>query len=98
MEFYERFLRLCERQSLVKSSTQTPREFARTVADRWSPLLAANGLGTLPGALVEKFYAIRYGEALLPEAEETELLTTLQKLEKLFQQPQTMKPFPTTAG
>lgn len=92
IEFYERFLRVCERNRLLKKPQQTPREFALQVSQEWNPILAANGMATLPRSLVEKFYTIRYGDEPLVKSEEQELLETLRILEKAFQQQPTIKP------
>ena len=92
IEFYERFLRLCERQRITKAPQQTPREFAAKVSETWTSILSANGMGTLPRSLVEKFYEIRYGDQPLVKSEEQELLDTLRTLEKAFHQPPTATP------
>jgi hypothetical protein len=94
VEFYERFLRLCERNRLLKKPQQTPREFAALVSQEWNPILSANGMGSLPRSIIEKFYAIRYGDDPLVRSEEQELLETLKNLEKAFHQQPTTRPKP----
>jgi hypothetical protein len=92
VEFYERFLRLCETHNLAKEPTQTPREFSRQVANEWSLLLIDHGWTGLPASLVDKFYAVRFGEELLPPSDERELIATLQKLEQVVQARENGKP------
>jgi len=99
VEFYERFLRLCERHQLFKAPQQTPREFAKVVSEKWNPILVTQGFQTLPQSLIEKFYAVRYGDEILPQAEEQNFIDTVKTLEKAFHQPPTASSAPTaTAG
>jgi hypothetical protein len=85
VEFYERFLALCERRHLVKQPTQTPREFAGQVTKAWNGLLSAAGFAGLPSNIVEKFYGIRFGEQILPSDEQKQLMQTLAQLEQALQ-------------
>jgi protein-glutamine gamma-glutamyltransferase len=84
VEFYERFLALCEKQRLVKQPSQTPREFAGQVTRVWNDVLARDGFGQLPSNIVERFYDIRYGDRILPPEEERALVQTLTRLEQAF--------------
>lgn len=97
VEFYELFLRLCERQQLFKEPTQTPREFSRQVADKWNQLLTDHGWNSLPASLVDKFYAVRFGDELLAPSDEQDLLATLQQLEQAMEISSNGKPKITTA-
>ena len=85
VEFYERFLSLCEQRQLVKQPAQTPREFAVHVTESWNELLQTGGLAKLPTKIVESFYSIRFGEQILPDDQERQLVQTLTQLEQAFQ-------------
>lgn len=84
VEFYERFLALCERRHLIKQPAQTPREFAGQVTLTWNDLLSAEGFARLPSKIVERFYDIRFGEKILPDDEEQQLSQALAQLEQAF--------------
>jgi transglutaminase-like putative cysteine protease len=61
--FYERFENVCRQLGLVRSRSQTQREFAGTVGSRIRQVVqSADGLPELPPRLVEFFYRVRFGE------------------------------------
>ena len=74
IEFYRRLEAVLGRFGLVRSATQTQREFARHAE---SVLLESTGephLASLPGVVVEAFYCVRFGGSALdkPQAQAVE--------------------------
>lgn len=82
IEFYERFLKLCATQELVRSPGETPREFARAAGQKWSERLAQERLQEVPTELIERFYAFRFGDVPISRNEQNEIEGTLDRLER----------------
>ena len=71
IEFYLRMERMLTRIGLIRGSSVTPLEFARQSS--FTPLM-------LP--IVEAFYRVRFGNAVLTEEESKSVLKTLEQLER----------------
>jgi protein-glutamine gamma-glutamyltransferase len=61
VEFYRRFETLLARQGLVRSPSQTQREFAAAAGAHLVMATGENRLAELPEVVVEAFYHIRFG-------------------------------------
>jgi hypothetical protein len=86
--FYERFEELCRQLGLVRTRTQTQREFAGTVGPRIRQVIQSpDGLPELPPRLVEFFYRARFGEEELSTPVIDELNRDMTALEKAIRKP-----------
>jgi transglutaminase-like putative cysteine protease len=65
VEFYRRLESLLRRFGLVRTATQTQREFADSAAAAIYDSTGAAGLSGLPAEVVEAFYRVRFGGAAL---------------------------------
>jgi transglutaminase-like putative cysteine protease/uncharacterized membrane protein YecN with MAPEG domain len=80
--FYQRLLAWLARRRLVPVPAQTPREFARQAGQSLRQDPAAAPLAEAPVAIVDHYYAVRYGQVpLADEAPAAE--AKLEQLEKL---------------
>ena len=75
IEFYFRMERMLSKIGLVRSAALTPLEFARQSS--FMPLM-------LP--IVEAFYRVRFGDAMLTDEESKSVLNTLETLERAIYQ------------
>ena len=83
--FYRRFESLLARRGLARPAGQTPREFAVRLAAQ-PPLNADTPpLGPLAECIVEAFYRVRFGHAVLEAHEWQSLDATLALLETMVQ-------------
>jgi protein-glutamine gamma-glutamyltransferase len=86
--FYERFERLCGRLGLIRSGSQTQREFASVASPRIrEAVVSPDGLPELPPRLVELFYRVRFGDETLPGSIVEELDRDLSRLEHAMRNP-----------
>jgi hypothetical protein len=86
--FYERFENVCRQLGLVRSRSQTQREFAGTVGSRIREVVHnADGLPELPPRLVEFFYRARFGAEDLSPSVIDELNRDLTALEHGLRKP-----------
>jgi hypothetical protein len=86
--FYERFENVGRQLGLVRSTSQTQREFAGTVGSRIRQVVqSADGLPELPPRLVEFFYRARFGEEDLSPPVIDELNRDLTALEHALRKP-----------
>ena len=79
IEFYRRLESLLARRGLRRRPNQTPREFAVVAANRLRGPLALPAAASIPPAVVDLFYRVRFGQGHL-DTEDT------QRLENLLQQ------------
>ena len=87
VSFYERFLRIVARLGIRQQPTQTAREFVRDSLERLQPQLAAANMGAWPDEMVDVFYRVRFGNAVLNPQEAEALDTRLSQLENTLQNP-----------
>ena len=66
--FYRRLGSLLAKRGLVKSETQTPREFARAAGARLAAVAETSDLAHLPEMVVEAFYLVRFGRLPLDKS------------------------------
>ena len=83
VEFYRRLEVLLGRHGLVRSDSQTHREFAEEARQRMALGAQSGDCAPLPGLVVEAFYHVRFGKEALdnPRAEAVE--QALRRLEQL---------------
>ena len=86
--FYEQLLKLLRLRGLIRTVTQTPREFAAGVGQSGSRPLSSSSC-ELTSELTERFYAVRYGDQPLSAAEEADIE---KELGRLAEEVQTAQP------
>lgn len=94
--FYERFLRLAERAGMRRPPTQTPAEFAVTVAEQWESRLVPAGLTALPQAVCAAYYRVRFGGEILPDHDLQDLQRAVTELDQLIFPKRTERATPAT--
>jgi len=77
--FYERYLKVVQRQGLRRAPAETPQEFASAVVKRLHEFLPLDGLVDLPPAVCSAYYRVRFGGEVLPA---DELLLLEQRLSR----------------
>ncbi|MEX0716203.1 MAG: transglutaminaseTgpA domain-containing protein [Planctomycetaceae bacterium] len=80
--FYDRFRAVCRSRGLDRDEAQTPREFARAVAQAFGDPLARADLARFPIEVVDWFYRVRYGNRPLDQVTEERLEARLVRLEQ----------------
>jgi transglutaminase-like putative cysteine protease len=83
VEFYERFRRLCSALGLVRSESETEREFLVALNGEFQAELSAAGLERVPGDLVDSFYAVRFGGRRIDVELQQRVDSQLSALERL---------------
>jgi len=82
VEFYQRFEKILQKIGLIRSPTETQREFARrSTADLVT--ITGTQLDGLPTQVAEAFYRVRYGNVTLTPNEADEINAVLSRLENL---------------
>jgi transglutaminase-like putative cysteine protease len=87
IEFYERFVRLMERQGRSRGLAQTQGEFVDESADALAGQLADASLTDRLKCISESFYEVRFGANELTDVEANRLETLLTSLEQTIDQP-----------
>lgn len=85
--FYERFVDLMKARGFQRPSTQTPAEFARTVAARLDGRSQTAEISASPGVITDLFYRVRYGETTLNDAETAAVNAALERLKPATTRP-----------
>lgn len=81
IEFYQRLEKSLARQGLVRSRSQTQREFARQASRRLLHMEAPAAAAAAPGLVAEAFYRVRFGGHELSAGERAEIEHSLTALE-----------------
>ena len=87
VEFYARLLRLLQRFGLTDLETLTPREFAFRAEDQFQSRFRTAGLCGTTLALVETFYAVRFGDQTLSSDQLGQVEQQLAQLEHSLARP-----------
>lgn len=74
IDFYVRLERLIQHLGITRRESQTPLEFAQAARIRLLELNDRDGVASIPGRIVARFYDVRFGEQTLE-------LKTLQQIE-----------------
>jgi protein-glutamine gamma-glutamyltransferase len=91
VEFYRRFETLLARRGLMRTPTQTQREFAAAAGAQLVLATGEKRLAELPGVVVEAFYRIRFGREPLDNCQ---LQAVEQALAEITAAPKTIKEKP----
>lgn len=82
VEFYHRLETILARQGIVRRPSQTQHEFALDVGGRLADEPHLTALASLPRKIVEAFYQVRFGQAVLSPAEEANIENALRELSR----------------
>ena len=78
--FYKEFENILARYGMVRRATQTPREFASTVADRFAGNATLESLADLPPQIVATYYHVCHGGRMLGTDQLGQITGSLQRL------------------
>ncbi len=78
--FYKEFENILARYGMVRRTTQTPREFASTVADRFAGDATLKSLADLPPQIVATYYHVCHGGRMLGTDQLGQITGSLQRL------------------
>lgn len=81
VEFYRRLEAALNQLGLSRGSGQTPRELACRAGERLAALSPHTAVAQLPARIVESFYRVRFGKAILPDHDGDEIAELLSRLE-----------------
>jgi transglutaminase-like putative cysteine protease len=84
IEFYERFQKLMRAYQLQRESSQTHREFADVCHETLEPMFPTHTRIEGIDELTDAYYAWRFGHQQIPEERVSELMRTLDQIEKLL--------------
>ncbi len=87
VEFYARLLHLLQRFGLADIQTLTPREFALRAEEQFQSRFHSAGITGIALALVESFYAVRFGDQTLSTDQLHTVDQQLGRLEQSLAQP-----------
>ncbi len=90
VEFYARLLHLLQRFGLADIQTLTPREFALRAEEQFQSRFRTAGITGIAFALVESFYAVRFGDQPLSADQLNTIDQQLGRLEQSLVQPVTV--------
>ena len=86
--FYQRLESLLRRHKMVRTASQTPREFAMVVGGQLAESTATQPAMSLPRRVVEAFYRVRFGRQALDNLEAEAVEQAITELDLVLQQAQ----------